>query len=114
MDIDYKVLSNDFKDKRNCILNDIMYDGKVFDVTFAEFKYAFEGNNQNIGIMCVIHDNTGRYELDKSRREFVADVSHELKTPITSIMGYADTLLEGEYDKETKTRDIEIEWNFEF
>ena len=33
------------------------------------------------------------------RREFVADVSHELKTPITSIMGYADTLLEEEYDK---------------
>ena len=34
------------------------------------------------------------------RKEFIADVSHELKTPITSIMGYADTLLEEEYDKE--------------
>ena len=36
------------------------------------------------------------------RKEFVADVSHELKTPITSIMGYADTLLEGEYDEKTQ------------
>ena len=38
------------------------------------------------------------------RKEFVADVSHELKTPITSIMGYADTLLEGEYEKEIQDR----------
>ena len=38
------------------------------------------------------------------RKEFVADVSHELKTPITSIMGYADTLLESEYDKEMQTK----------
>lgn len=38
------------------------------------------------------------------RKEFVADVSHELKTPITSIMGYADTLLEGEYEKDIQER----------
>ena len=42
------------------------------------------------------------------RKEFVADVSHELKTPITSIMGYADTLLEGEYDKETQDRFLNV------
>mgnify|MGYP000596368687 CR=1 FL=1 len=42
--------------------------------------------------------------LDESRQEFVSNVSHELKTPITSIMGYADTLLEGEYDKDTQQK----------
>ena len=42
------------------------------------------------------------------RKEFVADVSHELKTPITSIMGYADTLLEGEYDKDTQNRFLNV------
>ncbi len=42
------------------------------------------------------------------RKEFVADVSHELKTPITSIMGYADTLLEGEYDKETQDKFLTV------
>ena len=42
------------------------------------------------------------------RKEFVADVSHELKTPITSIMGYADTLLEGDYDKETQDKFLNV------
>ena len=37
----------------------------------------------------------------------MADVSHELKTPITSIMGYADTLLENEVDKETQNKFLE-------
>ena len=42
------------------------------------------------------------------QKELVADVSHELKTPITSIMGYADTLLEGEYDKETQNKFLNV------
>ena len=42
------------------------------------------------------------------RKEFIADVSHELKTPITSIMGYADTLLEEEYDKETQSKFLSV------
>ena len=42
------------------------------------------------------------------RKEFVADVSHELKTPITSIMGYADTLLEGEYDDITQNKFLNV------
>ena len=46
--------------------------------------------------------------LDNMRKEFVADVSHELKTPITSIMGYADTLLEGDYDKETQEKFLNV------
>ena len=52
----------------------------------------------------VIQDITEHVKLDNMRKEFVADVSHELKTPITSIMGYADTLLEGEYDKGTQDK----------
>lgn len=52
----------------------------------------------------MVQDITEHVKLDNMRKEFVADVSHELKTPITSIMGYADTLLEGEYDKETQEK----------
>ncbi len=58
--------------------------------------------------MVVIQDITEHVKLDNMRKEFVADVSHELKTPITSIMGYADTLLEGEYDKQTQDKFINV------
>ena len=58
--------------------------------------------------MVVIQDITEHVKLDNMRREFVADVSHELKTPITSIMGYADTLLEEEYDRETQSKFLSV------
>ena len=61
-------------------------------------------NETPAGVMVVIQDITEHVKLDNMRKEFVADVSHELKTPITSIMGYADTLLEGEYDKQTQDK----------
>lgn len=60
------------------------------------------------GVIVVIQDITEHVKLNNMRKEFVADVSHELKTPITSIMGYADTLLEDEYDKETKDKFLTV------
>ena len=60
------------------------------------------------GVIVVIQDITEHVRLDNMRKEFVADVSHELKTPITSIMGYADTLLEDEYDEETTNRFLKV------
>lgn len=47
-------------------------------------------------------------KIDEMRKQFISDVSHELKTPITSIMGYADTLLEEEYDKETQSKFLNV------
>ena len=43
--------------------------------------------------MLVLHDLTEVRRLEAVRRDFVANVSHELKTPLTSISGYAETLL---------------------
>jgi PAS domain S-box-containing protein len=44
------------------------------------------------GALLVFHDVTERRRLEAVRRDFVANVSHELKTPLTSIAGYAETL----------------------
>ena len=59
-------------------------------------------------MISIVQDITEHVKLDNMRKEFVADVSHELKTPITSIMGYADTLLEGDYDDATKTKFLNV------
>lgn len=74
---------------------------KYMKLLFAPFK---DENDRPAGIIAVIQDITEHVKLDNMRKEFIADVSHELKTPITSIMGYADTLAESEYDKEMQTK----------
>ncbi|ATH59869.1 MULTISPECIES: two-component system histidine kinase PnpS [Staphylococcus] len=56
-------------------------------------------NKKNLyGMVVVLHDITNLKKLENLRREFVANVSHELKTPITSIKGFAETLLDGAKD----------------
>ncbi|MHC4424685.1 MAG: two-component system histidine kinase PnpS [Planctomycetota bacterium] len=50
---------------------------------------------QKIGVLVVLSDITKLKRLEQVRRDFVANVSHELKTPITSIKGFVETLLEG-------------------
>ncbi len=47
------------------------------------------------GVVIVINDMTRVRQLENIRRDFVANVSHELKTPITSIKGFVETLQEG-------------------
>jgi two-component system phosphate regulon sensor histidine kinase PhoR len=48
-----------------------------------------------VGVLASLHDLTELRKLENLRREFVANVSHELKTPLTSIKGYIETLLDG-------------------
>lgn len=61
------------------------------------------------GMVLVLHDITNLKKLENLRREFVANVSHELKTPITSIKGFAETLLDGAMnDKQTLTDFLNI------
>lgn len=54
--------------------------------------------NEFLGVICVIHDITKIKELERYRSEFVANVSHELKTPLTVIRNYVETLLNGAID----------------
>ena len=83
----------------------IPVEDKYAKVIFAPFKNE---NERPDGVIAVIQDITEHVKLDNMQKELVADVSHELKTPITSIMGYADTLLEGEYDKETQDKFLNV------
>ncbi|RCW66321.1 two-component system histidine kinase PnpS [Saliterribacillus persicus] len=51
--------------------------------------------NELKGAVLVFHDITELKRVEQMRKDFVANVSHELKTPITSIRGFAETLLDG-------------------
>ncbi|MDP4085346.1 MAG: ATP-binding protein [Bacillota bacterium] len=52
-------------------------------------------NNVWKGVLLVFHDITEFKRLEQMRKDFVANVSHELKTPVTSIKGFTETLLDG-------------------
>ncbi|WP_409302115.1 two-component system histidine kinase PnpS [Peribacillus sp. SCS-155] len=63
---------------------------------FEVYGAPIIGNNDEWkGILVVFHDITELKRLEQMRKDFVANVSHELKTPITSIKGFSETLLDG-------------------
>ncbi|MBU1219663.1 PAS domain-containing protein [Myxococcota bacterium] len=64
-------------------------------------------NNWLWGAILVFTDITRLKKLENIRREFVANVSHELKTPLTSIRGYVETVV-GELDDRTEIREFLI------
>ncbi|MDP2940629.1 MAG: ATP-binding protein, partial [Candidatus Omnitrophota bacterium] len=75
---------------------------KIFQVNVSPL---FENAAVN-GCLLVIHDITELRKLERIRRDFVANVSHELKTPLTSIKGFVETLLEGALDDKAHNRDF--------
>lgn len=79
---------------------------RILDVHIA--PYYSQGWQQR-GAIIVLHDITNIRRLEKMRSEFVANVSHELKTPITSVKGFAETLLSGDVpDKDTANQFLQI------
>ncbi len=84
------------------VFRDRICGDRVYDVSYA-VTHDSDTSSSIAGYVFIIHDVTGRYELDESRREFVANVSHELKTPLTSIKGATETVVrDPEMDDETR------------
>lgn len=77
----------------------------VYRIKHAPFKN--EGENIG-GLIIVIQDITRDHKLENMRKEFVANVSHELKTPITTIKSYAETILENEMEIETQNKFLQV------
>lgn len=86
-----------------------LQDGKEERYLLSNGVPLHDGSGNNIGVLVVMNDVTHLRRLENIRRDFVANVSHELKTPITSIKGYVETLLDGALDsREDATRFLEI------
>ncbi|MCI4625741.1 MAG: ATP-binding protein [Candidatus Magnetoovum sp. WYHC-5] len=105
---------------RNAELNTALDDVKLYDKSeiieiifdrFNEERYLqvrispFYRKNDLTGLVILFHDMTGLKKLESMRRDFVANVTHEIKTPITAIRGFAETLLDGAInDKENAVK----------
>ncbi|MFZ0368740.1 MAG: ATP-binding protein [Halobacillus sp.] len=70
----------------------VKIDRKHLEVTGAPI---FSEDRKWKGVVLVFHDISELKQLEQMRKDFVANVSHELKTPITSIRGFSETLLDG-------------------
>jgi len=73
-------------------LTNVIFENRVFDVSFGKFNFNLSEKTFG-GYIAVLHDVTESFELDKSRREFIATVSHELGTPLTGIKGATETIV---------------------
>jgi two-component system phosphate regulon sensor histidine kinase PhoR len=82
---------------------------KILDANLAPL---FDEEGHFVGVVVVLHDITEIRRLEKIRSDFVANASHELKTPVTSIRGFAETLLDGAmYEEETLQSFLKIIYN---
>jgi two-component system phosphate regulon sensor histidine kinase PhoR len=77
------------------ITEEITFHGNPVRILYIHGTVLRGAEGQGIGALLVLHDVTRIRKLEAVRRDFVANVSHELKTPITSIKGYVETLLHG-------------------
>ncbi|WP_427338513.1 two-component system histidine kinase PnpS [Caloranaerobacter sp. DY30410] len=81
---------------------------KIFNIYINPIKLTNDPN-RTIGVLVIIQDITDIRRLERMRKDFVANVSHELKTPLTSIRGFIETLKSGAVeDKEIRDKFLDI------
>lgn len=79
-------------------------------VTQQRSSRTMSGDGSRFGTVVSVHDISDRHELEAAKRAFIAGISHELKTPLSIIIGYAETLLrqDANWDAETLEQGLEV------
>ena len=101
--IDVRMAEFSYLEKSASVQKEITKDGGHIKVWFIPFKMDTE---RYAGVVCVLEDVTEQFNVMSAMRKFVADVSHELKTPITVISSYTETVLNSYLDDKAMTANL--------
>lgn len=101
--IDVRMGEFSYLEKSASVQKEITKDGGHIKVWFIPFKMDTE---RYAGVVCVLEDVTEQFNVMSAMRKFVADVSHELKTPITVISSYTETVLNSYLDDKAMTANL--------
>lgn len=77
------------------MIEDITHFNKGERVLNLRSSPLVDSGNQQVGTVIVLNDVTQLRRLENMRRDFVANVSHEIKTPLTAVKGFVETIIEG-------------------
>ena len=92
------LLETSISEKRNIVEIVILksrFNGDKILRVYISTIFATKNQNNSLGTLLVFQDVTQIKKLEEMRSNFISNVTHELKTPLTSIMGFTDTLRSG-------------------
>lgn len=101
--IDLQKAFSEFKEKRVNVSREIIF-GNLEKVILQVSVSAVHGHPDEEKIMIVFHDVTRLKKLEQIRMDFVANVTHEIKTPLTAIIGYLETIKNGAINNIDETK----------
>ena len=88
-------LMEEVRKQRKTGVAEVKLDSPLEQYCVVQVSPLFYSERELSGFVAIFHDITQLKRLEETRKDFVANISHELKTPITAITGFAETLLEG-------------------
>ena len=111
-DFDKLCDEGDFHDAFHQIFNERKGEVRKFEmegfIIKCFFDPIFNSSGGLYGMLLLLIDETQQSLAERSRREFTSNVTHELKTPLTSISGYAELLRSGMVKEEDRDRFLDI------